>query len=166
MAASIDLTGNKYGRLTVICSNGPGTTGEMTWLCRCECGNIRIVRGSNLRKGLTSSCGCMQKEAVRKANLIHGLCDARIHRIWSAMKQRCYNPNATCYRNYGGRGIKVCDEWLHDFLKFKSWAEAHGYNDTLTIDRINNDGNYEPSNCRWITRAEQNKNKRPWNCNR
>ncbi len=165
MGTFINLSGKKYGKLTVISPNGRNTNGDVMWKCKCDCGNISIVRGRNLRSGFTTSCGCNQKEAVRRANVIHGHCNTRIHRIWSAMKQRCYNPNNTAFQNYGGRGIKVCDDWLHDFLEFESWAEKHGYDDTLTIDRMNNDGNYEPSNCRWITRAEQNKNKRPWNCN-
>lgn len=161
----IDMTGKKYGKLTVIEKDGGDTAGAR-WKCVCDCGNVITVRGTNLRRGLTTSCGCHQKNVVKMENTTHGQYTSRLHRIWSAMKQRCYNPRNKAYINYGGRGISVCDDWIHDFSAFSEWALSNGYNDTLTIDRINNDGNYEPDNCRWQTRAQQNKNKRPWNCNR
>lgn len=165
MSRFIDMAGKRFGRLTVIERNG-SDTGGIRWKCRCDCGNVVTVRGTHLRSGATLSCGCYQKTAVKMSNTTHGQWLSRLHRIWSAMKQRCYNPKNTGYANYGGRGIRVCDEWLNSFSAFYNWALSHGYDDTLTIDRINNDGNYEPNNCRWLTRAQQNKNKRPWNCNK
>lgn len=166
MGLRIDMEGKKCGRLTVLERDGKNTGGEIKWKCICECGNIVSVKGSSLRSGITKSCGCYQKEAVKKANAIHGKCSSRLYRIWNAMKTRCYNPKSKSYINYGQRGIRICDEWLHNYSSFYNWAMSHGYNDTLTIDRINNNGNYEPNNCRWLTRAQQNQNKRPWNCNK
>lgn len=159
------IKGKKFGRWTIV-SSKPKYKGQKMWLCKCDCGKEAIVRGTSLTSGASRSCGCLQKDATRIANTKHGHYDTRLHRIWSGIKTRCNNPNSTSYRNYGRRGIRICDEWLHDYVTFERWALSHGYDDALTIDRINNDGNYEPVNCRWITRQEQNKNKRKWNCNR
>lgn len=155
-----DLKGYKFGQLTVL---REGTrdkgNGERTWLCKCDCGKFKNVRGSHLKSGATKSCGCLIK-MKSGAKPKHGLCKSRTYRIWHCMKQRCYDPKHKSYPDYGGRGITVCAEWLNDPLAFHSWAITHGYSDDLSIDRINVDGNYEPSNCRWATTKEQRANRR------
>lgn len=155
----IDITGQKFGRLTVVSRSGKDNFRQYMWSCKCDCGNTVDVRGYSLRSGNTQSCGCLQKETNVKLRQTHGMTDTRIYTIWSGMKQRCLTPSVSCFKYYGGRGISVCEEWL-TFEPFYDWAMANGYTDDLTLDRINVDGNYEPSNCRWITIQEQQKNKR------
>lgn len=154
-----DLTGQKFGSLTVL-NRLPSIKGRTKWLCVCDCGNFKEVESHNLQNGHTKSCGCLRKEITIKRNKTHDLSHTRLHNIWTGMKTRCYNKNAVKYPNYGGRGIKVCDEWLNDFMSFYDWAMANGYNDNLTIDRIYVNGNYTPNNCRWITMEQQARNKR------
>lgn len=169
---ALDLAGRKFGRLTAIEKVGK-QNGHITWRCKCDCGNEAVVQGTALKNGYTQSCGCLWKEAVSeyrhgdrrrkavgKAHTTHGMSNKRIYRIWQAMRNRCGNPNKPDYKYYGGRGISVCEEWKNSFEPFYKWAMSNGYNDTLTIDRIDVNGNYEPNNCRWVTMAEQNKNKR------
>ena len=132
------------------------------WQCECDCGAAVTVAGKYLRNGDTKSCGCYNKDrtkAMGKNNKIHGDTGTRLWYIWKNMLKRCNKPNDKSYVNYGGRGIKVCPEW-QDYKVFKSWAIRSGYSETLTIDRINNDGGYEPQNCRWVTMAVQSRNKR------
>lgn len=167
MGKPIDLTGQRFGRLVVIGRSLESKHGEATWLCQCDCGNTSIVRGSYLRGGNTQSCGCYGHElSVRgeRRRTHSGSRDGgkkrRLYRIWIAMKTRCYNHNSKNYKNYGGRGITICAEWLHDFAAFRDWAMSCGYQDDLSIDRINVDGNYCPDNCRWATRKEQRHNRR------
>lgn len=150
-----DMTGMRFGRYTVIKRAGSKTTGESTWLCQCDCGNIHIVRGSRLRNGSSTSCGCYANEIAST----HKMSKTRLHKIWSGMKQRCYNQKNKKYKNYGNRGIIVCDEWLNSFEMFRDWALSHGYADNLTIDRIKTNGNYEPSNCRWADMKTQENNR-------
>lgn len=151
-----DLTGQKFGRLTAIKpieNHGHG----IEWLCKCDCGNETVVRCDGLVTGHASSCGCYNRELKR--NYSHGMSNTKIYRVWCGMKQRCNNPNNLEYHRYGGRGIKICKEWNDDFEKFGKWALSHGYKQGLQIDRINNNGNYEPSNCRFVTPLENMRNR-------
>lgn len=160
----IDLTNRQFGRLTVVKRVGTYTSpkGGKTpiWLCQCECGNCIEVMASNLRNGNTKSCGCLRKDIEHKSMFKHGEEGTRLYRIWQHMKYRCSNsPSNDHYGNYAARGITVCDEWANDYSTFAEWARQNGYSDELTIDRIDVNGNYEPSNCRWATIAEQSRNK-------
>ena len=154
-----DITGQRFGRLTVIENVGRDKHRQVIWRCKCDCGKETIIRGYSLRSGNTQSCGCLQDEVREKTHRTHGGVRTRLYTIWGGMKTRCLSPNEPCYQYYGGRGIKVCNEWL-SFDAFREWALSHGYRDDLTLDRINVDGNYEPSNCRWLTIQEQQSNKR------
>lgn len=167
-----ELTGMKFGRWTVIGRAENNKKGNAMWHCHCECGKQAIIVGYSLTGGRSKSCGCYHSERVSQANkeskTTHGEKKTRLYRIWNGMKQRCFNPNDKDYEKYGGRGITLCDEWKEDFCKFKSWAIANGYSQELSIDRIENNGNYEPSNCRWATQSQQNSNRRSykWRKNR
>lgn len=157
-----DLTGQKFGKLTVIKLHHIKKYKDATnyyWLCECECGNTTVVTRTNLKCGGVKSCGCLFKN-FNATKGTHRLHNTRLYTTWCNMRHRCYHTSNKMYKYYGGRGITVCPEWLDNFLNFYNWANANGYEDNLTIDRINNNGNYEPSNCRWVTMAEQNKNKR------
>lgn len=157
----INLIGCKFGRLTVIeeCKERDKHD-KIVYKCICDCGKIINISGNSLRQNKTKSCGCLRKEVTGNRRLIHGKTKTRLYRIWQGMKTRCYNKNNKSYLDYGGRGIKLCDEWLNSFDVFSAWAVNNGYQENLTIDRINNDGNYEPSNCHWITNKENCNNTR------
>lgn len=163
-----DLTGQIFGKLTVIRRNGKDSRRNAIWECQCECGNIINVRSNSLLTGHTSTCGCTRKDNLLKANYKHGdgvhRKRSRLYSIWSAMKSRCENEKSESYKWYGAKGVRVCDSW-QDYKIFKEWALANGYDEKAkqwecTIDRINPYGNYEPNNCRWVSMKVQNNNKR------
>lgn len=140
---------------------------QKLWLCKCDCGNAKITKTSYLTSGDTSSCGCYRKECeLRNLSKFwgkprsHGLHNTRIYQIWADMKDRCNNEKSKAFNHYGGRGIKVCEQWQKDFVNFYNWTMNNGYKDNLTIDRINVNGDYEPNNCRWVTWKVQANNKR------
>lgn len=167
----MDLTGARFGRITVLGRAENGIHNEIRYKCVCDCGAERIVYRSSLLKGSTKSCGCLNKEIqaerFRREKKKYDVLSKkdRLYRVWKGMRERCTYPAHTAYKNYGGRGIKVCDEWMHDYAAFRDWAMATGYDPSAptgqcTLDRIDVNGNYEPSNCRWVSMAVQNRNKR------
>jgi len=160
--------GDRFGKLVIIQESSPRKSGNAFRryvLCRCDCGNFKEVQLNSLLKGLTTSCGCKYREKETSCN---GLSITKLHGVWRAMKQRCYNSKCKAYAAYGGRGITICDDWLHNFLHFYNWSISSGYEEEtlpngrnrLTIDRIDVNGNYCPENCRWVTDEVQQKNKR------
>lgn len=157
MSRLIDLTGKKFGKLTVIKRAENNKNHQTMWLCKCDCGNEKIILGNNLKNNTTKSCGCLRKNFN---HIIHGKRHTRIYNIWRNMRKRCQKEYDNHYKYYGARGIKVCEEWDESFQSFYEWAMKNGYTDELTIDRINVNGNYEPSNCRWVDIKTQNNNKR------
>lgn len=154
----MNLIGKTFHRWEVI-GIGKKHGKNKTWLCRCQCGTIREVIGYNLISGKSSSCGCLQKERAKSASKTHGLSKTRIYGIYKQIKGRCGNPLLKAYQYYGAKGVKLCKEWDNDFLSFYNWAMANGYDDSLSIDRIDVNGNYEPNNCRWVDILGQANNK-------
>lgn len=163
----VDISSQRFGRLTVVSRVENDKRGESRWLCQCVCGKQTIALGSHLRKGRIVSCGCYMRESAARriksvttvGNLKHGETGTRLYRIWANMKTRCFNKSNKVYQWYGALGTTVCDEWL-DYSVFAEWARANGYADNLTLERRNPFGNYEPANCEWIPLRDQNKNKR------
>lgn len=152
MGRALDLTGREFGKLTVVKRLENNKHGKTVWLCKCKCSGESTPSGSDLTSGKVNSCGCVHKK--------HGLSKHRTFNIFTAMKDRCYNPKNISYPWYGVKGIKIYQAWLDDFSKFHDWAMKNGYKDNLEIDRVDSSKDYEPSNCRWVTRIIQNQNQR------
>lgn len=156
----VDLTGQRFGRLTVVDRAENDKRNQAKWHCRCDCGTDVVVYSYNLRNGNSKSCGCLNRENLHSGmRTTHGDRRTRLYRIWCNMLDRCNNIHASRFPNYAGRGISVCQEW-HEYTSFKDWAIRNGYRDDLSIDRIDVNGNYEPCNCRWATKEIQDNNKR------
>ena len=156
-----DLAGKKFGRLTAIEIVGLDKHHHAIWRCACDCGGEKLVERYSLTRGSVRSCGCLPRELNKTGDYrrTHGMWGTRIYRIWKNMKTRCNNPNGKDWKDYGGRGITVCEEWQHNFQAFYDWSMANGYNDDLSIDRIDCDKGYSPDNCRWTDATTQANNK-------
>ena len=154
-----NLINQKFNMLLVLEKYGRKNN-RVIWKCRCECGNITYLPTFALTGNHTKSCGCLKGDNFCHIRQNHKLTNTRLYSILIDIKKRCYNSNFKYYCNYGGRGITICDNWKNDFLAFYNWSMKNGYQENLSIDRINNDGNYEPSNCRWVDRITQGNNKR------
>ena len=156
----IDISGMRFGRLVALERKDAAKATQAMWLCQCDCGKQVTVRGQALRIGKTQSCGCMAVERKQQSTY-----KTKLYQEWVTLKSICNNPNNQRYKNYGGRGIRVCDEWLHDFKAFRDWAMANGYDENAprgqcTLDRIDNDNGYSPDNCRWVSMKVQATNRR------
>ncbi|PTE79287.1 hypothetical protein [Staphylococcus gallinarum] len=157
-----DMVGYRFNGCKVLKRNGVNKDNRAIWVCVCKCGNIFQATGKSIRNGHVKSCGCYRKKVTGKQgrkNKTHGDTNTRLYNIYRGMKQRCYYTNAQNYEKYGDKGIKICEEWLEDFSNFKRWSLKNGYGENLSIDRIDNNGNYEPDNCRWVDAKTQTRNR-------
>lgn len=150
-----DMTGKRFGRLTVLYRLPNDKHANAVWMCKCDCGNQKPIVGAALRKGVVVSCGCFHHDELISRITTHGQSRTKLFHTWQHMKARCNNPHHKHYKYYGGKGIKVCQEWENDFTIFAEWSNNNGYVEGLTIDRIDPSKGYEPSNCKWATRQEQ-----------
>lgn len=159
----VDITGQKFNRLTAIRCVGKDKHNYALWEFKCDCGKTIVARGKYVRNGNTKSCGCYNIDSIKARNKIihrkHGETHTKLFHIWTGMLTRCNNKNAINFHDYGAKGVSVCEEWAKDFIKFRDWALENGYSPELTIDRRDFNGNYEPDNCRWITMKEQQRNR-------
>lgn len=155
-----DLTGKTFGNWTVL-GKGSVRNKKTYWTCVCSCEKhtIRDVYGYSLKRGVSTSCDCLKRRITSSIFSTHKQSNTRLYKIWKGMRKRCNNKNSVGYKNYGGRGIGICSEW-DNFVNFYDWSIRNNYAESLTLDRINNDGNYEPSNCRWATMKQQSNNSR------
>lgn len=158
MREKINLTGQKFGSLTVLRRGEKDNTGKTRWYCKCDCGKTVLVRTNGLRTGNSTSCGCKRTEGVKRSNTKHGESRDRLYKIWGNMKQRISNPNLDDFKYYGGKGIGLCEEW-EEYNGFRKWALENGYSKELTIDRKDNNKGYFPDNCRWVDMKTQCNNR-------
>lgn len=157
----IDLSGQRFGKLTPIEYVGKDKRSNSLWKCKCDCSGEKIVKHAHLTAGHTVSCGCAKADVLYARNTTHGESKTKLYERYCGMIQRCEYEKHISYRHYGAIGISVCEEWRASFLSFKKWAEQNGFKDELILDRINGDGNYSPENCRWVSREVNNQNAKP-----
>lgn len=164
MSKRIDITGQRYGRLVPLYRVEDNKYGRSVWMCQCDCGTLKAVAANDIRSGKSRSCGCLERENrlnIKDRSIkTHRMTKTRIYRIWQGAKNRVFNKKDEHWPGYGGRGITMCEEWASSFECFRDWAFSNGYSENLTLDRIDFDGDYCPENCRWVTSAEQQRNKR------